>query len=136
MKKLSIFAALVIASIGAAHADVTLQDEANTMKATIHSATVAYGYNEQKNVQVDSWVSIQDKAGITRMQFAVTGCDKQAGRIVQLDEDTSYAVGRQYVWVANGPSMMDNVAESICSQALIKANKELAYMKASKKTGI
>lgn len=133
MNKLSLIAALLIASAGAAHADVTLEAAGGAMKAVVHTAGLNYGFNSNEQVQVDVYVSLMQGNRVERKYYAITGCDKEGGRVVVLDQSTGDSTGKASTWISGGPSFMDDIAYTTCAMATKAAEAELAALKESDK---
>lgn len=133
MNKLSLIAALLIASLNVAHADVTVESADKSVQAVIHTAGLNYGINSNKEVQVDAYLSFIKGNSVERAWFALTGCDNSGGRVAMLDEDTRLKTGKSSTWIAGGPSLLDNIAETTCAMATKAAEEELAALKESNK---
>ena len=128
-----LIAALILSlSATVAVADVTLTDDAKTITITVHSAELAYGINSNNSVQVDAWMTMVKDGKAERERFAVTGCDKDGGRIASLDTTTYEVVGKQTKWIRGGPSMLDETAENVCEMAFQKATAESKPTKPAK----
>jgi hypothetical protein len=98
----------------------------------VHTTGLDYGINANNALQIDSWISIREKGQMTRMRMAVTGCDTNVGRFVSINPDTNLTEGSQEIWIANGPSLMDGVADTICKQAIAKAERDGLLSKTAK----
>jgi hypothetical protein len=138
MKKLTLIAALILATVGVAHADYTANSLDKKTSAQVHSAGAVYGNNDNNELQVQAYITVRYGNGeMDRSLYAVTGCDREGGHIGKIKANSEFEDFG--VWMMTGDSVMDGMAFNACKVAvdIYAANKKTEKAsKVSSKNGI